>query len=446
MRRSAMALAASIVVGIGSIFGGSIIHTEASKLSNLENQKTEIQKNRSEVNSHINEADEKIKKLQSEQQKVNAEIERLDTAISDTNKKIREKTQDINETQMEIKKLQGEIKVLEERIAKRNELLKDRARNFQENGGMVSYMDVLMGATSFSDFVDRATAVATIMEADKDILEQHKADMEELEQKKQKVERDLAKLQQMLAELETMNKQLSSQRAAKDKLMKELVKQEEEEHDHKMELQEKNKILKAQEAAMAKAIQLEKDRIAQEAERARREAEARAAAARAAAARAAAQKANSGGGVSHESPSAPVEAPPVTSGKFMKPTTGVNTSGFGARWGTFHYGVDWANRASNVPVVAAASGVVIKSYYSSSYGNVVFVAHYIDGQTYTTVYAHMDMRGVEDGAVVSKGQFLGYMGNTGHSTGKHLHFELHKGEWNDSKSNAVNPFAYGVPR
>ncbi|WP_316570433.1 peptidoglycan DD-metalloendopeptidase family protein [Neobacillus sp. YIM B06451] len=440
MRRSAMALAASIVVGIGSLFGGSIVHTEASKLSNLENEKTQIQKNRSEVDANISESDEKIKKLQSEQQKVNAEIKKLDLAISDTNKKIREKTQDINETQKEIKKLQGEIKVLEERIAKRNELLKDRARTFQENGGMVSYMDVLMGATSFSDFVDRATAVATIMEADKDILEQHKADIEELEQKKQKVESDLAKLQQMLADLETMNKQLSSQRAAKDKLMKELVKQEEEEHDHKMELQEKNKILKAQEAAMAKAIQLEKERIAKEAERARREAAARAAAARAAAAK----KASSGGG-SHES-SAQAEAPPVTSGNFMKPTNGVYTSGFGSRWGTFHYGVDWANRASNVPVVAAASGVVIKSYYSPSYGNVVFVAHYIDGQTYTTVYAHLDMRAVGDGAVVSKGQFLGYMGNTGHSTGKHLHFELHKGEWNDSKSNAVNPFAYGVPR
>ncbi|WP_059171943.1 murein hydrolase activator EnvC [Bacillus sp. FJAT-27445] len=445
MRRSVMALTASIVVGIGSLFGGFSIHTEASKLSELKGEKAEIQQNRSKVDANISESDKKIQKLQAEQEKVNAEIKRLDLAIGETNKKIREQTKDIQETQLEIKKLQGEIKVLEERIAKRNELLKDRARNYQENGGMVSYVDVLMGATSFSDFVDRATAVATIMEADKDILEQHRADMEELEQKKQKVESDLAKLQQMLAELEAMNKQLNSQRGEKDKLMKELVKQEKEEHDHKMELQEKNKILAAQEAAMAKAIQLEQNRIAKEAEdRKRREAEARAAAARAAAAKAKAAS-NQSVSSSHES-SAPVEAPAVTSGNFMKPTTGSNTSGFGARWGTFHYGVDWANRSSNVPVVAAASGVVIKSYYSSSYGNVVFIAHYIDGQTYTTVYAHLDMRGVEDGAVVSKGQFLGYMGNTGHSTGKHLHFELHKGQWNDSKSNAVNPFAYGVPR
>lgn len=447
MRRSSvMALTVSAAVGIGSLFGG--IQTEASKLSNLQNQKQEIRSERNDVNANIEAADKEIQRLQGEQQKVNAEIKRLDFAISDTSQKIRGKEQDIKETQAEIKKLQEEIKVLQERIAKRTELLKDRARNYQENGGMVSYIDVLLGATSFGDFVDRANAVATIMEADKDILEQQQADKEALEQKQKKVESDLAALKKMLADLERMNKQLASQRTEKDKLMKDLVQQEQEEHDHKMELAEEASILRAQESAMAKAIELEKARIAEEAERARKEAEARAAAEAAAKAAAAA---GSNGGSSSSSTSAPtnstpVSKPAVTAGNFMKPTNGVNTSGFGARWGTFHYGVDWANRSANVPVVAAASGVVIRSYYSSSYGNCVFIAHSINGQTYTTVYAHMESRGVGEGAVVSKGQFIGYMGNTGQSTGKHLHFELHKGGWNQSKSNAVNPFAYGVPR
>lgn len=92
-----------------------------------------------------------------------------------------------------------------------------------------------------------------------------------------------------------------------------------------------------------------------------------------------------------------------------------------------------------VPIYAAADGVVIRSYYSTSYGNAVFISHSINGQIYTTVYAHMRNREVSEGQVVSKGQQIGLMGNTGRSYGQHLHFELHRGEWNLSKTNAINP-------
>lgn len=126
----------------------------------------------------------------------------------------------------------------------------------------------------------------------------------------------------------------------------------------------------------------------------------------------------------------------------QQPASGRFTSGIGQRWGSFHAGVDIANSGSNVPIVAAADGVVIRSYYSSSYGNVIFVAHSINGQTYTTVYAHMSNRMAGNGAVVSRGQRIGTMGNTGESYGQHLHFELHKGEWNPSKSNAIDPRPY----
>ncbi|TCT18756.1 peptidase M23-like protein [Melghiribacillus thermohalophilus] len=126
----------------------------------------------------------------------------------------------------------------------------------------------------------------------------------------------------------------------------------------------------------------------------------------------------------------------------MRPAQGPVTSSFGPRWGSYHYGIDIGRRGTNVPVVAAYSGYVIKSYYSSSYGNVVFLAHTIDGQVYTTVYAHLENREVSDGQFVQKGQRLGYMGNTGHSTGPHLHFEIHKGSWTYDKRNAVNPRQY----
>ncbi|MGL4820246.1 MAG: M23 family metallopeptidase, partial [Bacilli bacterium] len=134
--------------------------------------------------------------------------------------------------------------------------------------------------------------------------------------------------------------------------------------------------------------------------------------------------------------------PPPSSGLFQRPAVGPVTSEFGARWGTTHYGIDIGKRGPDVPIVAAADGVVIRSYYSSSYGNAVFINHYIDGRTYTTVYAHMESRAVSEGQTVSRGQFIGYMGNTGQSYGAHLHFEIHEGQWNGSKSNAVNPRKY----
>lgn len=299
-------------------------------------------------------------------------------------------------------------------------MLKNRARSFQENGSMVSYIDVLMGAKSFGDFIDRLGAVATIVEADQDILREHRADKELLEVTKAEVEEKLAKLERMLFELEDMKKSLKAQKAEKDKLMASLRKEEEQMHADKMELEEEGRLLAAQQNAMQKAIQLEQQRLA-ELERQRRLEEQRRK-----------QQQNGGGG------GGSVSAPPVSSGTFTRPASGYISSGFGRRWGSLHAGVDIAAKGT-VPIVAAADGVVIQSYYSTSYGNVVFISHSIDGQIYTTVYAHMSKRSVSAGQVVSKGQQLGFMGNTGQSFGQHLHFELHKGPWNQSKSNAINP-------
>ncbi|MBM7585860.1 murein DD-endopeptidase MepM/ murein hydrolase activator NlpD [Bacillus pakistanensis] len=132
---------------------------------------------------------------------------------------------------------------------------------------------------------------------------------------------------------------------------------------------------------------------------------------------------------------------------FIKPCEGRVTSNFGydilngvAR---NHHGVDFA-QGGTVKILAAAAGRVSKSYRSTSYGEVVFIVHEIGGQIYETVYAHMrsGSRKVGAGERVKQGEMLGYMGNTGFSTGQHLHFELHKGRWNYAKSCAVDPLDY----
>ena len=430
MRKTVMSLAVTATVGFGTIFGGTSVITEAASISSLKGEQNKIQEQRSGINSTINQKNNQISDLQNQQADVKSEITRIDYAITDSTNKIKEKTAKLESTKAEIMKLQGQMEVIKDRIEKRNVLLKDRARSYQETGGMVNYIDVLMGSESFSDFVGRANAVVTIMQADQAILKEHEADKQELETKQNEVKTNLDSLEKMVSDLQTLNKQLSAQKAEKDKLLASLKEQENEAHEGVMDLQEQDALLAAQQAAIQKAISMEQ------------EAQARAAAEAAAqAAEAAKRKAASSSNTSSSSSSSQVSSgatPGVSSGYWTQPAVGYLSSGFGVRGSERHAGVDIANRAA-VPIVAAADGVVIRSYLSSTYGNCIFVSHSINGQVYTTVYAHMTTRMVGSGAVVKKGQQIGVMGNTGASHGQHLHFELHKGPWTQDKRFAINP-------
>ncbi|MBD3110354.1 peptidoglycan DD-metalloendopeptidase family protein [Bacillus sp. AGMB 02131] len=121
--------------------------------------------------------------------------------------------------------------------------------------------------------------------------------------------------------------------------------------------------------------------------------------------------------------------------EWIWPTTGEISDYFGTRAGK-HKGIDIAG-SEDADVHAVSDGVVSKSYYSDSYGNVVFVEHPLEG--YETVYAHLNERTVREGEYVEKGQIIGKMGNTGRSSGVHLHFEVHQSEWTAEKENALDP-------
>lgn len=410
LKKTLVTVSVASVLGFSSL-GAIDIASASTKINSLEEQKSQLQEKQSEINSQLDEKNDALNEVQNEQESVDQEIKRIDLAVEDTEVKIKEKEKEITEAEANIEKLQSEIATLEERIAKRNELLKDRARSYQENG-RITYFDVLLGAKSFSDFIDRMGAVAVFVAADQDILTEHKADKDELEAKRTEMENTLANLKKMQADLESMKTSLAAQKAEKEKVMESLEHEEEHMHAEMADLEEADKLLAAQKKAIQKAIELEQKREAEEAAKAK-------------------QSSSNGSSVS-------ASAPPVSSGNFTKPAQGYLSSGFGIRERNDHKGIDIA-ASGTVPIVAAADGVVIRSYYSTSYGNCIFISHSINGQIYTTVYAHMRERIASEGQVVSKGQQIGIMGNTGASYGQHLHFELHKGEWNISKSNAINP-------
>ncbi|MBC8016179.1 MAG: peptidoglycan DD-metalloendopeptidase family protein [Sporomusaceae bacterium] len=117
------------------------------------------------------------------------------------------------------------------------------------------------------------------------------------------------------------------------------------------------------------------------------------------------------------------------------PTSGDVTSRFGWRNSPFgggsdwHPGIDIAN-SSGTPIVATANGEVIQSEWYGGYGNMVHINH---GNGITTVYGHNSQNLVHAGQVVKKGQVIAYLGNTGYSTGPHVHYEVR------INGTAVNP-------
>ncbi len=105
---------------------------------------------------------------------------------------------------------------------------------------------------------------------------------------------------------------------------------------------------------------------------------------------------------------------------FVWPVHGILTSGFGWRWGRMHEGIDLAV-GNGTSVVASASGTVIVAGWMGGYGNLVVVDH---GNGVATAYGHNTSVTVGVGQSVAQGQLIAYSGNTGHSTGPHVHFEV----------------------
>jgi len=135
---------------------------------------------------------------------------------------------------------------------------------------------------------------------------------------------------------------------------------------------------------------------------------------------------------------------------FIHPSEGRITSPFGLRThpktgvkNQMHWGVDYG-KDKGTRIVAAASGKVVRARTAETdaYGKLLILDHTINGQLYSTVYAHLASFNVKDGQTVKQGDTIAVMGTTGLSTGVHLHFEIHIGKYVYTKS--VDPLLYIV--
>jgi murein DD-endopeptidase MepM/ murein hydrolase activator NlpD len=315
-----------------------------------------------------------------------------------------------------------ELDEAEARVASREKLLESRVRLMYTDGA-VSYLDVLLSSTSFSDFLDRADSLKMIVDQDQDLLVQHKLDKQTVIAKKQELEGQYAQAKQLYTDLESQRSVLKDKEAEKQEL---IAYYDEEIQETDGITEEQNEKL-VQLASERSALEDQKDKIKAE-EAARKAAAAKAEAARRAAAAAKAAKSSgssgSSGSTSSSSEYAGGNGPfllPVGSARISSPY-GTRTHPVTGEVGKMHTGVDFAvPQGTNIH--AADSGTVLVAEWWSGYGYCVIIDH---GGGVWTLYGHIREGGllVKPGDKVERGQTIAESGATGRVTGPHLHFEV----------------------
>lgn len=341
----------------------------------------------------IEDVSAKLKQIQADLDAANARLQSIQTKQAEINAQIAQ-------TQNEIVKMEAYLKT-------RQDVLNRRVRAIYMHG-QLNYLEVILGANSFSDFANRVELLKRVIRSDYNLILEIQKQKAAIEAKKAQLEEDKRQLDALAAEAEKTRQEIAKKKA------------------------EQQKVLDAAKSNKAAAAQMEQDLNAQLAS-VRNLIQQRLAAAEAArqAAQQQAASDDEGDGGSDDNY---VQG----TGAMGWPCSGPITSPFGYRthpiFGTtiFHAGID-IGVDYGTPIHAADSGVVVYSGWISGYGNAVIIDH---GGGISTLYGHNQSLAVSEGQSVSKGSVIAYAGSTGNSTGPHCHFEV------DVNGSPVNPMGY----
>jgi len=342
------------------------------------------------IANEIKELEKQLKAIENDKAQALEQVRILDDQIALMNTQIANTAAVIREYDALITVKEREIAKIEAEEAAQYDLFCRQVRSMEEQGG-VSYLAILFDATDFSDLLDRAMMVSEIMDYNNGIITMLLDTRDELQAAKAELEESRGEQKTLQDGQVAAQADLAARQTEAGKIVQGILNQE---------------------AGYENAV------YALEAENRRIEAEMKSA----------------------EKMLAAQAAGVVSEKGFVWPVPGFYrlTSGFGWRihpiYGTrrHHNGTDVSSAGIHgTKILAAKSGVVTTSEYSSSYGNYVVVSH-SDG--YQTLYAHMSKRAVSVGEVVKQGEVLGYVGSTGASTGSHLHYEVwYNGERTDAE-------------
>lgn len=385
MKSIGQKMLAILVVGI-ILIQGNINLVVAESQSSLKSQQ-------SQNNEKINETKEELENIQAEKSEAQKQVENLTSQISQYQSQIDELDDKISDLNNQISEAEANLNKAQEDYTKQEELLEARLVATYE-AGETSYLDVLLSSSSITDLISNYYLVTEVATNDSELLEKIQQQKKQIEEAKQA--------------LETSKNELNSSKASKQQVATQLQASKQEKDTYVAQLTEEEKETQAE----LEQLQADNDRITKELkaaeERYKKQLEELA------------KKNNSGnsssssGGDSYNGGGSGFLQAPVKSGSI----TATMYYSSGKYHGALDYGVP-----VGTTVYAAADGVVYSaSYAAGSYGYYIVIQHTNGLRTY---YAHGNGTFyVSAGQTVSKGQAIMQSGNSGNSSGAHLHFEV----------------------
>lgn len=375
-----------------------VFFTNAQTVENLKDQKSLAQQKLEQINAEIKKLQTQINATRSKQASLKNEITLYDQQIYSTELSIQAKETQIDDANIQIKLLNKEIEKREAEIEQNKLILAELVRQINDYDSAYT-LNVTLGSSKFSEFLDNLKYTQNIQDKMFAIIENIKEVKQKLTEQEQALESKRNELTILKDQLENTQASLQNQRSQKNSLLTSTKGLERNYQQLYSASSKEAADLQKEMADLDKSIQ---DKL----------------------------------GTKTISPG---------KGALAKPMDGVMTQGYGntgfrALGYSFHNGVDLAAPAG-APVFAAADGVVIgMDTGEAAYGNWITIKHTVEAKggarSIVTLYAHLRSFKTSLGKTVSKGDLIGYEGNTGNTTrllygperGYHLHFTVFDAE------------------
>ena len=410
-------IAAGIVLSMGIALSGNHLQTvSASSITEAQEEKDELEKALKQVQTLIDE-------LQTSQGDVEESIQNLNQQLIDISAKITSLEKELTEKSNDIVDTQAQLQEAQEDAATQYEEMKVRIQFMYEHS-TDSYLEMLISAQSFSEFLNAVEYIAAIQAYDRNKLSEYEDTIAYIADAEELLKQEYAELEDMKAEVETQKQSVAALMEQKEvqlaSIESDLSSAVSDADYYAAEIQAQDEMIaQIQAAEAAKKAAAEKaaaEKAAQEANDAEQTDEGNTDA-----------NSSSDSSSSESGDSTDTSSDPEYNGGAFRwpcPSSTRITSEYGPRnsptagASSDHKGID-IGASYGADIVAAADGRVVTASYSSSGGNYVMIDH---GNGLYTVYMHASSLCVSSGQAVSAGDVVAKVGSTGISTGNHLHF------------------------
>ncbi len=336
---------------------------------------SELEQRRIELREEINKAGKNLENINVQLTENLEAINNLDEQIGEYESQIESVSNNINQVEKQIRETETSLKTIQKRYNHQNELLKKRIVYMYE-AGETKYLDVLLNSKSIVDFITRYYLIQEIAQYDRDFLNDIKKEKDEIEKIEESLKTSKETLKEIKAEQKKLAISLENAKVVKSGYVNNL-------NEEEIKIQEEISIYQKE----LDLIELDVLMAALES-----------------------------------------NGSQYVGGTFAWPAPGYYTitSPYGMRLHPViksyrnHSGMDIGAPMGSY-AIAANDGVVTKSMYSNSYGNMIMIDH---GGGVTTLYAHGSELIARVGDKVKRGDAIMKVGSTGWSTGPHLHFEI----------------------